>query len=121
MYASPFLTRLSFYCTGIGVRLRQDDPTALKEIVQLVQTKVAGQDRSAQSSRTRFMLETLTNLKNNKLGLVDPKRKVGQANGQMLAEAVERMKKFVNGIGKKRTGEEGPFAFLASFLILSAF
>ncbi|KAG8954229.1 suppressor of glycerol defect [Tulasnella sp. 424] len=88
---------------SIGVRLRQDDPTALKEIVQLVQTKVAGQDRSAQSSRTRFMLETLTNLKNNKLGLVDPNRKVGHANGQMLAEAVERMRKFVNGIGKKRT------------------
>ncbi|KIO34363.1 hypothetical protein M407DRAFT_13520 [Tulasnella calospora MUT 4182] len=88
---------------SIGVRLRQDDPTALKDIVQLVQTKVAGQDRSTQSSRTRFMLETLTNLKNNKLGLVDPKRKVGQANGQMVAEAVERMKKFVNGIGKKRT------------------
>ncbi|KAG9021794.1 suppressor of glycerol defect, partial [Tulasnella sp. UAMH 9824] len=88
---------------SIGVRLRQDDPTALKDIVQLVQNKVASQDRSAQSSRTRFMLETLTNLKNNKLGLVDPKRKVGQANGQLVIEAVERMKKFVNGIGKKRT------------------
>ncbi|KAG8932577.1 suppressor of glycerol defect [Tulasnella sp. 417] len=88
---------------SIGVRLRQDDPMALKDIVQLVQTKVAGQDRSAQSSRTRFMLETLTNLKNNKLGLVDPKRKVGQAHGQLVTEAVERMKKFVNGIGKKKT------------------
>ena len=46
------------------------------------------------SSRTRFMIETLTNLKNNKL-----KKNVTQNQG---GEAVERMKKFLSGLSKKR-------------------
>lgn len=48
------------------------------------------------SSRTRFMIETLTNLKNNKL-----KRNTTQNQG---GEAVERMKKFLTGLTKKRHG-----------------
>lgn len=40
------------------------------------------------------MIETLTNLKNNKL-----KRNVTQNQG---AESVERMKKFLAGLAKKR-------------------
>lgn len=49
------------------------------------------------SSRTRFMIETLVNLKNNKL-----KRNVTQNQG---GEAVERMKKFLTNINKKRHGK----------------
>lgn len=42
------------------------------------------------------MVETLTNLKNNKI-----KRNAGQTAGN---EAVERMKKFLSGLSKKRHG-----------------
>ncbi|KAF8071844.1 hypothetical protein FPV67DRAFT_1482904 [Lyophyllum atratum] len=76
-----------------GQQLRQDDPSALKDIIQIVQNKVSGKG-DALSSRTRFMIETLSNLKNNKL-----KRNVTQNQG---AESVERMKKFLTGLTKKR-------------------
>ncbi|RDX57306.1 MIF4G-domain-containing protein [Lentinus brumalis] len=76
-----------------GQQLRQDDPTALKSIIQVVHSKIP-QDTSALSSRTRFMVETLSNLKNNKV-----KKAAGQAAG---GEAVERMKKFLSGLSKKR-------------------
>ena len=43
------------------------------------------------------MIETLTNLKNNKV-----KKSATQHQG---GDAVERMKKFLSGLGKKRHGE----------------
>ncbi|KAG6853988.1 hypothetical protein C0991_011851 [Blastosporella zonata] len=78
-----------------GQQLRQDDPLALKDIIQIVQSKVSEQDDAALGSRTRFMIETLTNLKNNK-----SKRNATQNQG---ADSVERMKKFLSGLSKKRT------------------
>ncbi|KAL5525963.1 hypothetical protein ACEPAG_7301 [Sanghuangporus baumii] len=77
---------------GSGAQLRQDDPSALKDIIQIVQTKL-GDQRDA-SSRTRFMVETLINLKNNKL-------KKATAGAQGGNETKERISKFVAGIGKK--------------------
>jgi len=47
------------------------------------------------------MIETLTNLKNNKL-----KRNVTQNQG---APAVERMKKFLTGLSKTKHGQEAFF------------
>ncbi|KAF7336720.1 MIF4G/MA4-domain-containing protein [Mycena venus] len=76
-----------------GQQLRQDDPSALKDIIQIVQNKISDHDE-ALSSRTRFMVETLTNLKNNKL-----KRNTTLNQG---GEAVERMKKFLAGLSKNR-------------------
>ncbi|OSD06573.1 MIF4G-domain-containing protein [Trametes coccinea BRFM310] len=76
-----------------GQQLRQDDPTALKSIIQIVHSKLPS-DTTALSSRTRFMVETLSNLKNNKI-----KKAAGQTAG---TEAVERMKKFLSGLTKKR-------------------
>ncbi|GLB40326.1 putative protein with domain in DAP-5, eIF4G, MA-3 and other proteins [Lyophyllum shimeji] len=76
-----------------GQQLRQDDPSALKDIIQIVHSKVSDKN-DALSSRTRFMIETLTNLKNNKL-----KRNIAQNQG---AESVERMKKFLAGLAKKK-------------------
>ncbi|CAK5269400.1 unnamed protein product [Mycena citricolor] len=76
-----------------GQQLRQDDPSALKDIIQIVQNTISDGDEIL-SSRTRFMVETLTNLKNNKL-----KRNVTQNQG---GDAVERMKKFLTGLGKTR-------------------
>ncbi|KAF8150806.1 hypothetical protein B0H34DRAFT_665767 [Crassisporium funariophilum] len=76
-----------------GQQLRQDDPSALKDIIQIVQSNATNKD-DAMSSRTRFMIETLTNLKNNKL-----KRNVTQNQG---GAAVDRMKKFLSGLSKTR-------------------
>ncbi|KZP22864.1 hypothetical protein FIBSPDRAFT_889986 [Athelia psychrophila] len=45
-----------------GPQLRLDGPSALKDIIGVVQTKLVGRNDKL-SSRTRFMIETLTNLK----------------------------------------------------------
>ncbi|KAI9461662.1 hypothetical protein BJY52DRAFT_1357376 [Lactarius psammicola] len=76
-----------------GQQLRQDDPTALKDIVQIVQSKTSDTETSL-SSRTRFMLETLVNLKNNRT-----KRAATQSTG---GDVTERLKKFLTGLGKTR-------------------
>ena len=52
-----------------GPQLRQDDPSSLKDIVRIMQHAAAhltinGQEMSV---RTKFMLETITDLKNNKI------------------------------------------------------
>ncbi|KAG2154054.1 hypothetical protein DEU56DRAFT_952103, partial [Suillus clintonianus] len=77
-----------------GQQLRQDDPMALKDIVTLAQSRVIGQADNL-SSRTRFMTETLNNLKNNKI-------KKTAATQHQGGDAVERMKKFLSGLGKKK-------------------
>ncbi|KAF8591084.1 ARM repeat-containing protein [Ramaria rubella] len=76
-----------------GQQLRQDDPSALKDIVDIVHKKMSGKVQSTISSRTQFMIETLTNLKNNKI-----KRVAGQ-DGH--SESTERLKKFLSGLSKK--------------------
>ncbi|KAI0250232.1 hypothetical protein BJV78DRAFT_1275847 [Lactifluus subvellereus] len=79
-----------------GQQLRQDDPNALRDIVQIVQSKASDAEKpsnSPPSSRTRFMLETLTNLKNNKIRRVTT---------QHASDTVERLKKFLAGLGKMR-------------------
>ncbi|KAI5980588.1 hypothetical protein EDD15DRAFT_2188073 [Pisolithus albus] len=77
-----------------GQQLRQDDPLALKDIVTLAQSCIAKQGDNL-NSRTRFMIETLTNLKSTKI------RKTAAAQHQG-GDAVERLKKFLSGLGKKR-------------------
>ncbi|KAH8994909.1 armadillo-type protein [Lactarius akahatsu] len=81
-----------------GQQLRQDDPSALKDIVQIVGHLVAFHGTlvltSFYSSRTRFMLETLINLKNNKT-----KRAATQHAG---GDVTERLKKFLTGLSKTR-------------------
>lgn len=74
-----------------GQRLRQDDPSALKDIVTLAQSKQGDN----LNSRIRFMMETLMNLKNNKV------KKTAAAQHQG-GDAVDRLKKFLTGLGKKR-------------------
>ncbi|KAF4571584.1 suppressor of glycerol defect [Pleurotus pulmonarius] len=76
-----------------GQQLRHDDPSALKDIIDIVQNKLSAKGESL-SSRAHFMIETLTNLKNNKV-----KRNATQNQG---GDAVERMKKFLSGLSKKR-------------------
>ncbi|GJE88610.1 MIF4G and MA3 domain-containing protein [Phanerochaete sordida] len=80
-----------------GQQLRAVDPAALKDIITIVHAKLPA-DPKAMGSRTRFMVETLTNLKNNKV----KKAAGGGATGAAGSEAVERMKKFLSGLTKRK-------------------
>ncbi|KAI8639720.1 hypothetical protein BD408DRAFT_391902 [Parasitella parasitica] len=80
-----------------GPEMRSDDPTSLKQIIDEIQKETAKRDPATISIRHKFMLETITNIKNNKI-------KNGRtAGGQSEKEMVSKMKKFLNGLSKKRT------------------
>lgn len=72
-----------------GPQLRVDDPLALKDIVILVQKAATKKGGDAQLSvRTRFMIETISNLKNNRM-------KTGLTGSNMTSEHVLRLKKTI--------------------------
>lgn len=52
---------------SVGFILRKHDPLALKEVVLLLQQKSAQDTAGAQDSRKRFMMETLTAVRNNNI------------------------------------------------------
>ncbi|CAD0028878.1 unnamed protein product [Aureobasidium pullulans] len=74
-YIRLFLTELNEANTELllkiirnsGPQLRSDDPTALKDIVMLVQKEVTRIGEANLSVRTKFMIETINNLKNNRV------------------------------------------------------
>lgn len=78
-----------------GHQLRLDDPSALKEIVILLQkqVKIAAEENRPISVRTRFMIETINNLKNNR-------QKTGQVNANIAAEHTITMKKTLSTLTK---------------------
>ncbi|WVQ82506.1 hypothetical protein IAT38_004635 [Cryptococcus sp. DSM 104549] len=76
-----------------GAQLRTDDPASLKDIVALVQDKTKGKEKTM-TARARFLVETLTNVKNGKV-----KSTAGSEAGN---DAAQRMKRFLSGLGKKR-------------------
>ncbi|KAJ1565121.1 suppressor of glycerol defect, partial [Nowakowskiella sp. JEL0078] len=80
-----------------GHQMRSDDPTALKEIVALLQIETSKLDRSKLNLRFKFMLETITELKNNR------HRKSIMSN-QSDANSLQlgKMKKFCAMMIKKR-------------------
>lgn len=81
-----------------GFQLRSDDPSSLKSIISLTQSRVAS---TTASTRTKFMLERMTDLQkktSSKSGANDASNP-NSATGQLLT----RMKKFLGGMGKKRT------------------
>ncbi|KAG0353576.1 suppressor of glycerol defect [Podila minutissima] len=90
-----------------GYQLRQDDPTTLKTIIQeftvlsnQASTKTEANGATAPiSSRTRFLLETLTALKANRM---KGPSSTSTTSGT-IAESTTRMKKFLSGLSKKRT------------------
>ncbi|KAF9918061.1 suppressor of glycerol defect [Lobosporangium transversale] len=87
-----------------GYQLRQDDPTTLKTIIQdftvlANQTTAKEGSQKSISSRTRFLLETLTALKANRM----KGPSTNSTTSGTIAESTVRMKKFVSGLSKKRT------------------
>lgn len=77
-----------------GPQLRQDDPMAMKDIVVLLQkaAKKAGQDNL--SVRTKFMIETINDLKNNRM-------KTGVATSSISRQHTTRMKKQLGTLGER--------------------
>ena len=69
-----------------GPQLRQDDPTALKDIVVLLQKSVVNVGQQNLPVRTKFMIETINDLKNNKM-------KTGIAGALITRERTTQMKK----------------------------
>jgi len=69
-----------------GPQLRQDDPSALKDIVAMLRPSVASVGEENISVRTKFMIETINDLKNNKM-------KTGGVASAVTSEHTIRMKK----------------------------
>lgn len=78
-----------------GAQLRQDDPTALKDIVLLLQRNVADAGGEANLSvRTKFMIETINNLKNNRM-------KAGAVASAVASEHTTRMRKALGSLNTR--------------------
>lgn len=72
-----------------GSQLRSDDPAALKDIIYLLHAEVGKVDPSTINTRTKFLIERITDLKNNRQ----------KKNGSQIAlETTQRMKKFLGGV-----------------------
>jgi nucleolar MIF4G domain-containing protein 1 len=80
-----------------GPQLRQDDPSALKAIIQLVQKETARINSAGEqmSVRTKFMIETITDLKNNKM-------KAATNNAGLSSEHITLMRKVLGSLNDKR-------------------
>ncbi|KAL2358413.1 hypothetical protein BJ546DRAFT_1023096 [Cryomyces antarcticus] len=77
-----------------GSQLRQDDPSSLKDIVVLLQQSVAKVGEADLSVRTKFMIETINNLKNNRM-------KTGVAASAIVSEHTTRMKKTLGSLNTR--------------------
>lgn len=79
-----------------GSQLRQDDPSSLKDIVLLLQRTISQTPKDDLSVRTRFMIDTITDLKNNRL-------KAGVAASALTAEQLSRMRKTLGTLNTRHS------------------
>lgn len=86
-----------------GPQLRQDDPSSLKDIVLLMQKSAAKAqaEGAAISVRTKFMIETITDLKNNKL-------RTELASSGVASEHITRMRKVVGTLNSRNIRASEP-------------
>lgn len=84
-----------------GSQLRSEDPSALKDIVLLLQRSVAQIGEDKLSVRTKFMIETINNLKNNRM-------KTGVSASQVSSEHTTRMKKTLGTLNNRTTKATEP-------------
>lgn len=73
-----------------GPQLRSDDSSALKDIIILLQTKVSQQKPETIGSRTKFLVESIRDVKNNK----------AKQDNEVTAAATQKMRKFLGNFGK---------------------
>lgn len=84
-----------------GPSLRQDDPMSLKDIVALIRPAVARIGEQNLSVRTKFMIETINDLKNNKM-------KAGAVVSAVLSEHAARMKKLLGSLNSRKLKSTEP-------------
>jgi nucleolar MIF4G domain-containing protein 1 len=86
-----------------GPQLRHDDPSSLKDIVLIMQSAAARAqaDDVAISVRTKFMIETITDLKNNKL-------KAEVASAGVASEHITRMRKVLGSLNSRNIRASEP-------------
>ncbi|MCJ1381905.1 suppressor of glycerol defect [Xylographa soralifera] len=84
-----------------GPQLRQDDPSALKSIILLLQPALAKIGTENVSVRTKFMIETINNLKNNRM-------KTGVAASTITSEHTIRMKKTLGSLNTRNLKASEP-------------
>ena len=78
-----------------GQSLRQDDPSALKDIILLLQRSVAKLGEANVSVRTKFMIETIHDLKNNRMKAA--------TSSTLATEQTNRMKKTLSSLNHTRS------------------
>lgn len=84
-----------------GPALRQDDPMALKDIVALIRPAVAKRGENNLSVRTKFMIDTIHDLKNNKM-------KAGAGASLIISEHSARMKKTLGSLNSRKLKSTEP-------------
>ncbi|KAK4452074.1 hypothetical protein QBC34DRAFT_447132 [Podospora aff. communis PSN243] len=84
-----------------GPALRQDDPMALKDIVTLIRPAVTKIGEQNLSVRTKFMIDTIQDLKNNK-------KKTGVGASVIVSEHSTRMKKTLGSLNSKKLKSSEP-------------
>lgn len=77
-----------------GPQLRQDDPSSLKDIVLLIQPAISKIGEDKLSVRTKFMIDTITDLKNNRV------RNAIGAN--ITSEHITKMRKILGSLNNSR-------------------
>lgn len=77
-----------------GPQLRQDDPSSLKDIVLLIQPAISKAGEASLSVRTKFMIDTITDLKNNRV-----KANVGSS---ISSEHITKMRKILGSLNNSR-------------------
>ena len=108
-FARLFLNNLSEINTELllrivrtaGSQLRQDDPSSLKDIVIQLQRVVAQTEEQSLSVRTKFMIETMNDLKNNRM-------KTGIAASAINSEHTIRMKQILKSLNQRRVRASEP-------------
>ncbi|KAI7778380.1 hypothetical protein LA080_002210 [Diaporthe eres] len=78
-----------------GQNLRHDDPLALKDIVALIRPAVSKVGEANLSARTKFMIESISDLKNNKV-------KAGASASAVNQDHTTRMKKLLGSLNSKK-------------------
>lgn len=84
-----------------GPTLRHDDPMALKDIVSLIPPAVAKAGEKSLTVRTKFMIDTITDLKNNKM-------KTGVGASAVVSEHIVRMKKLLGQLKSRKVKSTEP-------------
>ncbi|KAK3384747.1 hypothetical protein B0H63DRAFT_471440 [Podospora didyma] len=84
-----------------GPSLRHDDPMALKDIISLIRPAVTKIGEQNLSVRTKFMIETINDLKNNKM-------KTGIGASAVVSEHTTRMKKLLGSLSSRKLKSTEP-------------